>query len=156
MKKYTFIIAAFSFTTIKAQHSLNSCSQQTSLHQTQFEYTIGDMVLVSTNSTHTHVHTQGYLQPIQKKSYIKTSHSEKNESILVYPNPTQNNIHVRINHAGFIRYTLSDCAGKTICTSDLNLVSEFIVPLESYQIGIYHLSVIDQHHQTFSINIQKK
>ncbi|MBK7763125.1 MAG: hypothetical protein IPI46_07095 [Bacteroidetes bacterium] len=100
MYKNKFIIAFLSLNFIilthyaNAQTSLNSASNRATINGNTFEYSIGEMTLISTEHSGNLIVTQGYLQPAADATSSQ-NHSDDGLNTLsslikVYPNPTDN------------------------------------------------------------------
>lgn len=108
-----------------AQQSTSSCSHHCSLAGGQFEYSIGEMTLVSTERNSHMIVTQGYLQPFQSPSlpFDNNRNTETEPGLkqlldhfAVYPNPTENLLFIEFNgqHASEINYQLYDAGSRMI------------------------------------------
>ncbi|MBK7763128.1 MAG: T9SS type A sorting domain-containing protein [Bacteroidetes bacterium] len=147
---------------IHAQTSLNTASNRATINGNTFEYSIGEMTLISTEHSGNLIVTQGYLQPAADATSSQ-NHSDDGLNTLsslikVYPNPTDNILFIEtpdvLNDA--FSYQLIDATGKVvIAQQDAQKIStnKFSLNLTALAAGNYYLMIHDI--ETLSYKIQK-
>ena len=88
----------------------------------EFEWSIGEMALVSTFSSASIVVTQGVLQPADKSTKVADDH-ELQQQLKVFPNPATSivNLQYTSNTRGALSYRLLDMSGKTVNTTTIDI-----------------------------------
>ena len=86
-------LSALSFNSF-AQQTFNVSSNSATINNMQFDYSIGEMTLVTTERNANLIVTQGLLQPNSSgtgtQSQPNNTHLSNADLIKVYPNPTEN------------------------------------------------------------------
>jgi hypothetical protein len=145
----TFLLLLLCTVAVRAQSigpaTLNSTGGQNTIGGNTYEYSIGEMSMVSTASGTGIIVTQGTLQPNNNTSSIKTI-SIKDDELKVFPIPasTMVNIQTSFANAGKLNYTLYDASGKKIFTNSnlLNTGNESLkMNIEPYASGNYLLEI---------------
>ncbi len=62
-------------------------------------------------------------------------------AVAVFPNPTQNLIHVHTGNAGNVRVKMTDMTGKTVITEAVYQEAQFSLDMSNFAKGIYFLSL---------------
>ncbi len=163
-------IAFFSAMSLNAfcQQTINVSSHSAAINGLKFDYSIGEMTLVTTERNAGIIVTQGLLQPNGSGSRTQSQPGNTSISasdlIKVYPNPTENILFVESNENADadISYQLFDAAGKMVLhekiiwTAGPNKLS---LDLKNYAAGAYYLMIHKQYAQgipeNFSYKIQK-
>ncbi len=123
MKKMIFsipVIAAFAITA-NAQSigpaTLNATGGTAVIGANEFDWSVGEMVMVNTFSTSSVVVTQGVLQPAAS-STTRVDETDWPARLSVYPNPASSvvNIHCASVQPSSFTYKLMDMTGKTLLT----------------------------------------
>ena len=150
------------------QQSFTVASNSATINNMKFDYSIGEMTLVSTERNTSIIVTQGQLQPMH--SNASTSPQSENASTLlanqikVFPNPTENilNIESFEDQEASINYQLFDASGKLIINKSLlweKGPNKVIIELKSYAAGSYYLLIskpgVSGTLENFSYKIQK-
>lgn len=127
MKKLKLVVFAFGlmiFYNTQGQtvgpSTLNAAGGSGTIGSNVYEFSIAEMTLVNTLSNANIIVTQGVLQPNQNGIGIKDFESVVG-SINVYPNPTQNVIHIDVKPMVDLEldYVLVDISGKTLFAASL-------------------------------------
>lgn len=124
----TFLICCLSiffFENSKAQSVINSASGGVEINNNSFEYSIGEMVLVSTVDAGTTLLTQGFLQPSQGM-IISVDRIESNSVVFsVYPNPSSGFLQLQLKDVndGWWTIALHDASGRLVRSSELYFTS---------------------------------
>jgi hypothetical protein len=154
MKKYSLKTALlFLFTllclNVFAQQTLNVAGNSAKINGMSFEYSIGEMTIVSTEHNANLIVTQGMLQPSNVPDKTQTSPSVNNlndlaDQIKVYPNPTQNILFVETfeTQIGDYSYQLFDGVGKIVLSQSgqtIKGLNKFSFDLQSFAGGNYYL-----------------
>ncbi len=86
-----------------------------------YEWSVGDMAVITTYTSGSLVVTQGTLQPFHIPTGVNTITLDK--QLKAYPNPATNMVFLEYNmeSAGKMDYILQDIAGKTILQKTLTL-----------------------------------
>ncbi len=163
-------IAFFSVVSQKsfAQQTINVSSHSATINGLQFDYSIGEMTLVSTERNPNIIVTQGLLQPIGSGSGASAQPGNtvlaQTDAIKVYPNPTENILFVEsIEDADAdISYQLFDATGKVVLNEKIFWKAgpnKFSLDLKNYAAGAYYLMIRKPGAQggidNFSFKIQK-
>ncbi|MBK7692311.1 MAG: T9SS type A sorting domain-containing protein [Bacteroidetes bacterium] len=150
------------------QHTLNVSSHSATINGATFDYSIGEMTLVSTERNANLIVTQGLLQPTGSRSGTQAQPGNTQiatgDIMKVYPNPTENILNVESfeNVETSISYQLFDATGKVVRSENLiwhagtNKVS---LDLKNYAAGSYYLIIRKPNAngilENFSYKIQK-
>ena len=158
-----------------SQQLFNVSSYSAKINNTYFEYSIGEMSLITTERNTNLILTQGQLQPlirINGLEYQSNLNQQTNTSsdysmsdrIKVYPNPTENilNIESIENRSNKISYQLFDALGKVILSEKLiwnEGLNKVTISLKNYASGSYYLIIRKPNTngllENFSFKIQK-
>jgi hypothetical protein len=163
-------IAFFSVISVEsfAQQTINVSSHSASINGLKFDYSIGEMTLVTTERTANLIVTQGLLQPNGSGSGATAqpgnTHQALSDLIKVYPNPTENILFVESieNADADISYQLFDAAGKIVLSEKIFWKAgpnKLSLDLKNYAAGAYYLMIRKPNAQgnpdNFSYKIQK-
>ncbi|OJW83657.1 MAG: hypothetical protein BGO69_05005 [Bacteroidetes bacterium 46-16] len=101
--------------------TLDAAGGSTSLSGNTYEWSVGDMAVISTYTSASLVVTQGTLQPFNIPTGVNVITLDK--QLKVYPNPAVNTVLLEYNldHAGKLDYVLQDITGKTILQRSLTV-----------------------------------
>ncbi len=135
-----------------AQHAYSVCSDQVAINGNQYQYTIGEMTLITTESASSFVITQGFLQPnMAAQSNAEEGNSTSADNMMairykVYPNPSDKLLFVESlqPQACNIQYRLLDATGKLLQsqqTDGPSGINKISFDLESYAAGNYYLTI---------------
>ncbi len=151
-----------------SQQTINVSSHTAKINGMTFDYSIGEMTLVSTERNAHLIVTQGLLQPGTVNNgntpTVAQGAMSLNDQVKVYPNPTENILFVEsIENADHeISYQLFDAAGRTILNEKTNWqagVNKLSLDLRHYAAGAYYLMLRKPNTQgeleNFSYKIQK-
>lgn len=172
-RKVKFKIATVAFFSLMSiggfsQQTINVSSRSATINGMRFDYSIGEMTLVSTERNAGLIVTQGLLQPTSSGSGANTPTEHVTNAlsdlIKVYPNPTENILFVESieNTDTDINYQLFDASGKIVMSEKVTWTSgpnKLSLDLRNYAAGAYYLMIRkpNQAGQTdnFSYKIQK-
>jgi len=136
-------------TDVFSQQTLNVAGNSAKINGMSFEYSIGEMTIVSTERTTNLIVTQGMLQPSGSGSAANdvpanNTLNDLADQIKVYPNPTQNILFVETyeTQVGDYSYQLFDGVGKVVVSQSGQTViglNKFTLDLQSYAGGSYYL-----------------
>lgn len=151
---------------VEAQQGLNATSHSVQINGMTFDYSIGEMVLVNTESTSQFIITQGLLQPHSLSSAAPNGHptvyNPLSDAIRVYPNPSDNRVFVdwTASQTSRVTYRLYDATGKVLLTQafDQHLGSNQIsLEIQAFAAGTYYLMLegLSPDGQQQSFKIQK-
>lgn len=95
--------------------TLNGAGGSATVGGNTYEWSVGEMTVVSTATASNIVVTQGVLQPSQNASAI-TAEKPSASLLKVYPVPTQDVVYIQpsFNKPGRFSYQLTDAAGKMV------------------------------------------
>lgn len=98
---------------------LNATGGSQSVGPNTFEWSVGEMTLVSTASAGSIIVTQGLLQPIQAPSAIGNT-TMNAEDLSVFPVPASSVVHIRpaFKRGGKLGLLLLDATGRTVLRSE--------------------------------------
>jgi hypothetical protein len=130
-----------------AQNTLNVSGNSAKINGMTFDYSIGEMTLVSTEHQSNFIITQGLLQPNQTTSEQATSPSDLNQwqnLVKVYPNPSDNLVYAewQADKTADCSYQLLDATGKVVLKGNYQQVSgtnKIRLELQSLAAGTYYL-----------------
>lgn len=149
----TVLLLGFSFFVYNAysQQTLNVAGNSANINGMLFDYSIGEMTIVSTDRNANLIVTQGMLQPLGSGSVANdapgnTTLSDLSENIKVYPNPTQNILFVETyeTQVADYSYQLMDGLGKVVLNKEGQTqigLNKFVLDLQSYASGNYYLMI---------------
>lgn len=168
---YLFSLLTFLFLSAKnadAQQTINVSSHSATIQGNTFDYSIGEMSLITTEKNTNLIVTQGFLQPNILPNEVQTPPANTpialSDLIKVYPNPTENILNVESieNADAEISYQLFDATGKVVLSEKAfwkagnNKVS---LDLKNFAAGSYYLMIrkpnANGNLENFSYKIQK-
>lgn len=140
--------------------TLNAAGGSRVIGGNSYEWSVGEMAVVSTFSNASLVVTQGVLQPNMVSNAVGNVPG-KITALNVYPNPVADGqlyLSPSFNNGGKLIYRLTDAAGKTVLsqTSTLQSGKELqTISMHAYAAGQYTLSVEWQDSKGTSFNNYK-
>lgn len=144
-------IVFFSFIASSAfsQNALNVAGNSATINGITFDYSIGEMTIVSTERNANLIVTQGLLQPTSlgsKTESTPTSHSLTFDRVKVYPNPTTDMLYVESfeDNESTADYQLYDATGKLMISKNVPLqvgANKISFDMQSYAAGTYYLMI---------------
>jgi hypothetical protein len=143
-----------------AQSTLNASGGGGTIGSNTYDYSIGEMTLVSTETSSTIIITQGLLQPESRFATSTKNLIITQNQMSIYPNPTTAiiNIQPQFTTAGTMQLRLVDAMGKIIIQQEDKLSSgteKQQIDISGLAIGNYLLSVIYTNNQTTLRNTYK-
>ncbi|HOZ52454.1 MAG TPA: T9SS type A sorting domain-containing protein [Chitinophagaceae bacterium] len=136
---------------LNAQSTLNTASNSAIINGVHFDYSIGEMTLVSTDRNENLIITQGFLQPqsipaSDGAQIVQSGINDLANQIKVYPNPTQNLLFIEPSEMldNQFDFQLLDINGKVIVRkNDQQLISanKYTLDLSSFAAGNYFLLI---------------
>ncbi len=140
-----------------AQHTMNVSSHTAVIAGNTFDYSIGEMTLISTAHTGGLIVTQGFLQPLQNER-VETHMAEPSSAqtmanqVKVYPNPTENILFIESieETEQMIGYQLFDATGKVVLNEKINWhvgFNKLTLDLRNYAAGAYYLMISQPNQQ---------
>jgi hypothetical protein len=170
-KKFIYLLGlallAVGIPEIYAQNTLNVSGNSAKINGMTFDYSIGEMTLVSTEHQSNFIITQGLLQADQSASGQSTSPSDLNQwqnLVKVYPNPSDNLVYAewQADKTADCAYQLFDATGKVVLKGNYQQLSgnnKIRLELQSLAAGTYYLMlsglVAEDAQEQFSFKIQK-
>ncbi len=163
-------LAFFSLLSTSAfcQNTLNVSSHSATINGATFDYSIGEMTLVSTERNANLIVTQGLLQPNGSRNGTQAQPGNtqivSSDLIKVYPNPTENILNVESfeNAEAAISYQLFDATGKVVLSENAIWqagTNKVTLDLKNYAAGSYYLMIRKPNAngiiENFSYKIQK-
>lgn len=129
-----------------AQNTLNATGGGGTIGGNTYDYSVGEMTLVSTETSSNIIITQGLLQPEAKFATSTKDLIIAQDQMSIYPNPTAAivNIQPQFNKAGTMQIRLIDAMGKTIVRQEYKLSSgteKQQIDISGFAIGNYLLNV---------------
>jgi hypothetical protein len=173
----TLSLAFFAFFSLNSvdtfcQQAINVSSNSATINGIKFDYSIGEMALISTERNANLIVTQGLLQPVRQtdeptgsgsgtQSQPGNTASALSDLIKVYPNPTENILFVESveNTAVNISYQLFDAAGKIVISEKISWKAgpnKFSLDLKNYATGAYYLMISKPNVQGILENLSYK
>jgi hypothetical protein len=147
----TSLLIGFSFfaSDVFSQQTLNVAANSAQINGMTFDYSIGEMTIVSTERNANLIVTQGLLQPhgsgsVASDAPSNTTLSDLSDNIKVYPNPTQNILFVETyeTQVADYNYQLMDGLGKVVLNKEGQTqigLNKFTLDLQSLAAGTYYL-----------------
>lgn len=156
-------ILILSAASAEAQSTLNVAGNSAKINGMTFDYSIGEMTLVSTERNSNIVVTQGLLQPTNMNASGNTGDGISGiqlDDIKVYPNPTDRelNISTLLEKESAVGYELFDASGKVILRDQRQYTAgQLLITLDlsTLAAGNYYLSMDIAGAQKFSFKVQK-
>jgi hypothetical protein len=112
---------------------------------TEFEYSIGEMAMVSTNTAGSITITHGILQPQPKSTEGIADIQFAKNNLLIYPNPASTEINIALKNSSVTVQTIEllDVSGKLIYQINKPILQNnlFSVPVSAIADGIYLLKI---------------
>lgn len=149
LKTTLFVGFALFASDVFSQQTLNVAGNSAKINGMSFEYSIGEMTIVSTERNANMIVTQGMLQPSSQTDKPQTTPGANNlndlaDQIKVYPNPTQNILFVETyeTQMGDYSYQLFDGVGKIVLSQSGQTViglNKFTLDLQPFAGGNYYL-----------------
>lgn len=155
-KKVKLKIASLAFFTLLStgaycQQTINVSSHSATVNGMKFDFSIGEMTLVSTEKNASLIVTQGFLQPNSSENGANqappgNNHLSGTDLIKVYPNPTENILFVESNENADadVSYQLFDATGKIVLSEKVEWKAgpnKFSLDLKNYAAGAYYLMI---------------
>jgi Secretion system C-terminal sorting domain len=138
-------IAGFTHAQSIGPSTLNSAGGKATIGTNTFEYSIGEMAVVSTNTAGTITITHGVLQPNANKADNITDIEYAKFNLNIYPNPASNEVNIAIvNNAVFlVSIQLYDITGKMIQNIAKPVLQNGVckIAIAEYAVGNYLLKV---------------
>ena len=108
-------LAALSATGAQAQTVLNAAGGTAAISGNTYEYSIGEMTIVTTNTAGSITVTHGVLQPTNKPNSIAPQ-PWLATALNVYPNPALDEVFIKpsLPAASLLTYSLVDATGKLV------------------------------------------
>lgn len=170
--KRTLILSAavlLGATSLHAQSTLNVTGNSAKIDGMTFEYSIGEMTLVSTERSSNFIITQGLLQPGKAGSQTPDADgnnilNDLSDRVRLYPNPTDNLLFVELQAlvGGECSYELFDATGKVVLSkkeTQQEGINKFQLELNALAAGTYYLVLsspgLQNQMQKYSFKIQK-
>ncbi len=149
LKASLFIGFTLFASNVYSQQTLNVAGNSAQINGMTFDYSIGEMTIVSTERNANFIVTQGLFQPHGSVSAANdapsnTALSDLSDNIKVYPNPTQNILFVETyeTQAADYSYQLMDGLGKVVLNKEGQTrigLNKFVLDLQSLAAGTYYL-----------------
>lgn len=152
-KNYIFLVtlvACLFFKPAISQTSMNAGSNAAQLNNQHYEYSIGEMTIVTTVKTPEITLTQGFHQPhLIIENYTESEIVKGSpflEDLKVYPNPTENILFIEFisTETSAISYQLYDAASRMIINKydyQRKGINKFSIDLTSFAAGTYFLII---------------
>jgi hypothetical protein len=162
MQKNILVVLIFlitSYSQVEAQTTINVTSHSASINGIVYDYSIGEMTMISTERASNLIVTQGILQPNSRTSKTDEVISKIDfvDFVKVYPNPTSNILFIELTDTENATFQLFDALGKILVdTKSIGMKSR--IDLSAFAIGNYNLVVKNDTNQTqkMSFKILKK
>jgi len=151
LKDIAILVGFVSLSTgVYSQTTINAGSNSVVLNGNLFEYSIGEMTLISTEQSGNLIVTQGYLQPQGNSStqsdFATSSMDDLTSHIRVYPNPTENLLFIETLEtlADEVSFQLVDATGKVVLgrnDKQVEGLNKYTLDLTSIAAGTYFLLI---------------
>ncbi len=151
-KTTLFLFGALSALQGMSQTTINVTGNSAVIHGMTFDYSIGEMTIVSTAKSANLIVTQGLLQPQASTGSSNTTDSDNQHissmagMINVYPNPTSHVLYIETKdqQAGDFKYQFFDATGKLVASSkelQKEGANKYSFNLQSFASGSYFLMI---------------
>ncbi|MEZ5047350.1 MAG: T9SS type A sorting domain-containing protein [Chitinophagaceae bacterium] len=160
-----FLVALLCMSSISfSQSSLNVAGHTATIQGMTFDYSIGEMAIISTEHQTNLIVTQGLLQPYDAGQDASTHPNSNALNILdyikVFPNPTQSIVNIESNESeeGTYHFQIIDAMGKVVYQHEQAFIPGVVkhqIDLSSYAQGNYYLLLRKNTEESFSYKIQK-
>lgn len=125
--------------------TVNAAGGTNNIGGNNYEWSVGEMVLVSTKTSANIIVTQGVLQPAQGGGHVADKYASRHMS--VFPVPSTGIVHLQTDFAspGTLHYELTDFGGRSVVKKSLPLqggAQKQLLNLEAYANGGYMLQVV--------------
>jgi hypothetical protein len=165
MKKAVLLIPLVlaAITSVNAQSvgpsTLNATGGSKVIGTQEFEWSVGEMTMVSTFTGSSVIVTQGVLQPSAAMTGVQNTTGLINQ-LQVFPNPASSVVNFRYTSVleGRLNYRLIDMTGKVISSQTMNVkqgTNEQQLDLTSLACATYFLEITAPGSETISYKIQK-
>jgi hypothetical protein len=153
-------IAGFTHAQSIGPSTLNSAGGSANISGNTYEYSIGEMAVVSTNTAGSITITHGVLQPMPNKADGISDIEFAKLNLNIYPNPASNEINIAITNSdiSITGLQLFDVTGKMIINDANPKLKNGIynLPIATYANGNYVLRVLSDfknnlHQSAFTI-----
>lgn len=152
-----------------SQQNFNVAGHTAVINGMTFDYSIGEMTLITTERNANLTVTQGLLQPTGPGNGANTQPGNTHtlpatDLVKVYPNPTENILFVESveNLEAEFSYQLFDVAGKVVLSKTLlqkKGVNKYSLDLRQFAAGSYYLVIrklnAEGEYENYSYKIQK-
>jgi Secretion system C-terminal sorting domain len=152
-----------------AQTTINAASHTAIINGATYDYSIGEMTLVTTERNNNLIVTQGYLQPQSKVNtndgqVVQSNLDNLSDQIKVYPNPTENLLFIETNDAiaDQVVFQLLDATGRIVLRKNEEQAigsNKYALNLSALAAGSYYLilqrATKNSQENTLSFKIQK-
>lgn len=134
------VISLFTSGYVYAQQTINVTGGSKKIQGIIHEYSIGEMVLISTQKSGNMIVTQGVLQPTSGKSAAVNhiSSADVYDAIKVYPNPTSSTVNIQSSDANITQAKIFDASGKILQDKEI-LNGNVAFDLSTYTPGNYFI-----------------
>ena len=144
--KMLFLLLCTTSSVLMAQSTLNAAGGETTIGGNTYEFSIGEMALVSTLSTASVIVTQGLLQPTPQWPTNTKDLIISKDVLKVYPNPASAivNLQPQFSTGGTMQILLLNANGKTMLRKDYRLAAgreKQQIDISQYAQGNYILNV---------------
>jgi hypothetical protein len=142
MKKYLFVLLLLKSMGVFAQtiapSIINASGGSTIINSNTYEWSIAEMVDVTTYNTGSNFVTTGLLQPLEEKLSVHLL-PNSNTSISIYPNPFASiiNLNIKSEDLNAVQIVVKNILGQLVYQQEYTLMSNSDV----VQINLHHLSV---------------
>jgi hypothetical protein len=160
MKYSIFILLSFLVVHCNAQSTVNASGGGGNIGSTSFDYSIGEMTLVSTETSSAIVITQGLLQPEARFATNTKNLAITQQQLKVYPNPSVAIVYLQatFQRSGVLQVSLTDLQGKALINKEFALQTgkeKQQIDISSFANGAYLLNVKYTNKKINSINTYK-
>jgi hypothetical protein len=141
MKKLIFLLL-FRASLLQAQESVNTSGGDATGSGGSTAYSIGQVVYTTQSGT-SGTEAQGVQQPYE--IFSLGNNTELNISLLVYPNPTLENLIIQINNFNndILKFEVCDVQGKLLLDSQIT-EQKTTINMSNFAAATYFLNVVNQ------------
>ena len=152
--RITLLIFLFYISTGNAQYSINSGGKSTDNSSGKISYTVGQLAFETTKNSQGSI-SAGVQQPFEITTVLSNlDFSELNINLVAYPNPTLNNLTLKIenNYKNNFHYQIIDINGKLLIETKI-IQNETNIQMGNYTKATYFLKVTQENKpvKTFKI-----
>ena len=106
------------------------------------DFTVGEITAKTVKTTN-YIVTHGFVAPSNNTTNVKINKVEKNQSV-VYPNPCQSEINVKMQDNNIKAITVYDITGNAVIQKQFNgFINQYLLNVDFLSNGIYFVTIVN-------------